>query len=190
MTYRSLAVLALVPLALVAAGCGASSSPKAAPATTAAIPSNAAPSGATGGDRALPAAFTTCLKQHGVTLPAGGFRRPPGLGGFKRAPGSNGTPPAGGPSTNRPPETPAQAKRRAAFTACSRFAPRGGFGFGVGRRGGAFAAYAACMQKQGITFGRRAPVNLASPKFKAAAKQCKSLLPAAGTGGAGAGSPQ
>jgi hypothetical protein len=46
------------------------------------------------------------------------------------------------------------------------------------------------MRKQGITFGRGAAVNLASPKFKAAAKQCKSLLPATGTGGSGAGSAQ
>jgi hypothetical protein len=46
------------------------------------------------------------------------------------------------------------------------------------------------MRKQGITFGQGASPNLASPKFKAAAKQCKSLLPATGTGGAGTGSAQ
>ncbi len=192
MTLKPVAALAVLALSVLAAGCGSSSSSTAAPATspaTANTPSTPGQSGATGSGRTLPTAFIACLKQHGVTLQAGGFRRAPGGGGFQGAPGGNGTPPTGAPPTNRPAATPAQAKRRTAFVACSKFAPQGGFGFGRGGRGG-FAAYTTCMRKQGVTFGPGAKVNLASPKFKAAAKQCKSLLPATGTGSASPGSGQ
>jgi hypothetical protein len=116
----------------------------------------------------LPAKFVACLKEHGVTLGAGGFGRP---GGFK--PGTQGT--------KRPALTPAQIKaratRRAAFAVCSKYAPKG---FSFGRRGGSrgFAAYTACLKKQDVTLGK---VSLTSAKFKAAAKLCKSLLPTTGT---------
>ena len=192
MTPKPVAALVVLALSVLAAGCGSSSSSTAPPATSPATtnaPATVGPAGAAGSRRTLPAAFVSCLKQHGLTLPTGGFRRPPGGGGFQRAPGGNGTPPTGSSPTNRPAETPAQAKRRTAFAACGKFAPQGGFGFGRGGRGG-FAAYTACMRKQGVTFGPGAKVNLTSPKFKAAAKQCKSLLPAAGTGSASPGNGQ
>jgi hypothetical protein len=185
MILKPAAALTVLALSVLAAGCGSSSSASSTPSTVTTTPSTAGQAAGAGARRTLPAAFVACLKQHGVTLPTGGFRRPSGGGGFPGAPGANGAP----PTTNRPAETPAQAKRRTAFAACSKFAPQGGFGFGRGGRGG-FAAYTACMRKQGVTFGRGAKVNLASPKFKAAAKKCKSLLPAAGAGGASPGNGQ
>lgn len=177
MTLKQVAALLVLALSVLAAGCGSSSSSTASSATspaTTSTPATPGQSGAAGSSRTLPAAFIACLKQHGVTLPAGGFRRAPGGGGFQGAPGGNGTPPT---------------KRRTAVAACSKFAPQSSLGFGQGGRGG-FAAYSACMRRQGVTFGPGAKVNLASPKFKAAAKQCKSLLPAAGTGSGDPGNGQ
>jgi hypothetical protein len=183
MILKPVAVLAVLALSVLAAGCGGSSSKSSSPAssttaTTATTPALGQPGGG-GAGRAFPAAFTTCLKQHGVSLPTGGFRRPPG------APGS---PPAGTTPRNRPAATPARAKQRAAFAACRKFAPQGfGAGFGRGRGRGQFASYSACMKKQGITLGPGAQVDLTSAKFKAAAKQCRSQLPAAANGPGAAG---
>jgi hypothetical protein len=175
---RLLAPVAVIALAAVAAGCGASSKPAAAPATT----TTTTAASSTAARRQLPAAFLACLRQHGVTLPAGGFERPRGFG--------TGTRPQGTFPTTRPAPTPAQQKRRAAFTACRKYAPQG-FGFGRfgGARGGQFTRYVACMKRHGTTIGPSAArVDLTSPKFRAAAKQCRALLPSTGAGAPATGS--
>jgi hypothetical protein len=183
MVLRAVAACLTLALAGVAAGCGASSSkPVAAPTSITTAPSR---SGSGFRSRQLPAAFLACLKQQGVTFPSGGFRRPQGGTG-----GASGTTTT--PSFPRP-TTAERQKRQAAFAACRKFAPQGfgqGFGRGpAGAGGGRFAQYVSCMKKHGVTIrpgggggGGGGGVNLASPKFQAAAKQCRSLLPTFGGG--------
>ena len=88
-------------------------------------------------------AFTTCLKQHGVTLPAG-------FGGGRGGPGAAG--PGGGSSAGRvgrsravsrragggaPAATGLSSAQQSAFSACRSKLPAGGFGGGRGFAGGA-----------------------------------------------------
>jgi len=102
---RRLSACALL-LVLAAAGCGSSSSSSGGSATT----TNAT------GARSF-AAFTSCLRQHGVkSLGAGlGGGQPP-----------SGSPPSGG----TPPQL--SAKMQKAIAVCQKFAPQGGpGGFGA-----------------------------------------------------------
>jgi hypothetical protein len=150
--------------------------------------------------KASEAAYTSCLKQHGVTLPnfnrgsggapAGGTRPTftPGSGSFPGgAPGSGG-----GFFQNNP-------KFQKAATACKSLRPSGGFGGGFGRAGGAggfnstaFAAYRNCLKLHGVTLptpGAKPAVgstpsttfNQSSPAFQAATQACAALRPT-GTG--------
>lgn len=109
---RRLATAGLVTAVLVAAsGCGSSPS-----------------SGGNGStsQKASFAAFTACLKQHGVSLPGGGQGfgggAPPSSGG-----GFNGTPPSGGQFNGTPPSGggfPGSAKMQKAIQACQSLAPK------------------------------------------------------------------
>ena len=124
--------------------------------------------------------MTECLKQHGVTLPAGFGDR------------GNGGPPAGGP----PPSFPAggtpgslpggvdQQKLQSAFKACG-----GGNGFpggGGGRNSQAFQAYTSCLGDHGVKVpkqtGTTPPTfDRNSAAFVAANKVCAALLPTPST---------
>jgi hypothetical protein len=142
-------VLVLTAVGLAACG-GSSSNSAATTATTGTTTGAAAAGGATGAGGAAFAKYTTCLKQHGVTLPT-------------RRPGGNGAPPSG--TTGATGATGRRggffagansAKFRAAQTACSKLLPagfrRGGFG-GGGAGGGntaAFAAYRNCLSLHGV----------------------------------------
>jgi hypothetical protein len=148
----------LVLTAVGLAACGGSSNSGATTATTGA----AAAGGTAGAGRAAFAKYTTCLKQHGVTLPT---RRPGAFGG-----GGNGGPPTGatgasgatGPTGRRGGffSGANSAKFRAAQTACSKLLPagfgRGGFFGRAGGGGGnsaAFAAYRNCLMLHGVKIG-------------------------------------
>jgi hypothetical protein len=203
LALRSALAALLVLTAVGVAACGGSSSNSAA--TTATTPTTtgaASAGGAAGAGRAAFAKYTTCLKQHGVTLPT---RRPGGFGG-----GGNGGPPTGatgasgatGPTGRRGGffSGANSAKFRAAQTACSKLLPagfgRGGFFGGRGGAGGgnsaAFAAYRNCLMLHGVKigagFGRRggqggqgaqgAPKP--SAKVTSALKACASLRPSFG----------
>jgi hypothetical protein len=173
----------LVALATLVAGCGSSSSTSSSTSTSA--------SAATSTGRAKLAA---CLKQHGITLPAG---RRPGAGAPPGAPGSGtGTTPTG-----RPPgggffgRAGGRSKFRAAFKACGADFRAGG------RRRGFFnrqniQKYVTCVRQHGYNLpnpnfsgsGPVFPANIrTNEKFQSASKACQSLLAAPG-GGAGAGS--
>ena len=181
---RTATALLIVPLALLAAGCGSSSN--SAGTTTTQTTSGTAGSG-TGSQTAALAAFQTCLKQHGITT-SGGFGGPPGGSGANPppTPGQGGTPPAGasgrggGPARNL---TPAQQK---AFTACRAKLPAGtgfgpGGGSGAGKRAAgnpAFAKYTQCLTKHGVEFGS---TNGNTTAFKKASADCAKYLPT-GTG--------
>jgi hypothetical protein len=164
------AVLVIVPLALLAAGCGGSSTPT----TTAA----GAPAG--GAQGAAFTAFTTCLKAHGITTTGFG-RRPRGASGPSGASGArprfDGSGPRGGFFGRN--LTAAQQK---AFTACRSKLPAGRFGPGRGGPGGggtrnpAFAKYTQCLGKHGVKFG----ASSSAAVFKRASAACAKLRPVLG----------
>ena len=164
---------ALVPVAagcaalLLIAGCG----PARSAAATA--PSSASPA------RSSITAYLTCLRQHGVSVPAA---RPtvrptarPG-GGFA---------------------SPSSAMLKAR-QACAKLRPAGGLGFGGGRFTAAFRAFRTCLASHGVTIPTTRPtappsppasgaprafrflngLDPGNPKVAAAVKACQSKLPA------------
>ena len=181
MNLRNLRWCALaVGMLLAVAACGGSSG-SAAGSTTSTTTS------AAGGSRN--AAFSACLKQHGVTLPAGGIgpSGPPGQG----TPGSR---PAGGFGSGGPaisiPGVSAQ-QLQAAMSACGSKLPSGGFGGGAGNSQ-ALQAYLSCLKDHGVTVptstsgttprgqGSVLGAVRSQPKFAAANKVCQALLPTFG----------
>jgi hypothetical protein len=165
-------VLALgAPLVLAACGGGSSSS-------------TAAAAGASGSTTTVKGAtsrtaLSDCLKQHGVTLPAGfGSGGPPSGGTPPSLPAgaTPGSPPAGGTPGSLPAGVD-QQKLQSAFKAC------GGTGNGFpggGQNRQAFQAYTSCLGDHGVkvasgktpgTFDRN------SAAFVAANKVCAALLP-------------
>ncbi len=153
-------------LALALSGCGTTAS---SPASAAASPGQGAGS------------YLTCLRQHGVTIPAA---RPTA------------------PSSGSGAANPAFQKAR---QACASLRPSGGFGgggFGAGGFGGGFGgqfasaikAFRSCMADHGETIPSTRPtappaaapspgdrflngLNPANPKVAAALKACQSKLP-------------
>jgi hypothetical protein len=178
-------VLVIVPLALLAAGCGGSSG-SSAPATT----TTAGASGVTGAGNAALTAFTSCLKQHGITTTGfGGFgTRPRGATGRFGPTGASGRFGPTGASGRRGGGffgrnlTAAQQK---AFTACrsklpagtGRFRPGGTGGGAGGGANPAFAKYTQCLAKHGVKFGTASASGAA---FAKASKACAKLRPAVG----------
>lgn len=192
--------LPALALALTVAACGSSSTPKPAAKASA---GTATTTTTAGGVRS--AAFTTCLKQHGVALPGrrGGFRNGRGgLFGGGGAPGA-GTPPYG---TGAAPRTGQggyngggffrrDPKLGQALQACAKDLPagfRGRFGPGAARgpRRSRFSAatlnsFVACVKRHGYTLpkpntsgtGPVFPTSIQSNKrFLAAAKSCTGIL--------------
>jgi hypothetical protein len=197
--FFALAVTA--PLLLAACGGGSSN----ASASTTPSTSTPAAAAAGGGGGFSNSAFTACLKQQGVSLPAG-F----GAGRGPRG-GSGATGPPAGPSGGSGARgggffggggSGLSSTQRAAFRACRSKLPGGGFG-GRGFAGGASAtqlkAYLSCLGDNGVkvpktststtagngsgprgAFGSLRSVR-SDPKFAAANKICRALLPARGT---------
>jgi hypothetical protein len=175
--------MVVVPLALLAAGCGGSSKASAPPTTTAAGASGAAAGGARG---AAFTAFASCLKAHGIaTTGFGGFGRRPGgasgpIGASGTRPRFDGSGPPGGPGAPGGNLTAAQQK---AFTTCrsklpsgtGRFGPGGGAGGGTSGNP-AFAKYTQCLSKHGVKLGS----SSAPAVFKKASAACAKLRPVLG----------
>jgi hypothetical protein len=200
---RSALAVLLVAGAVGLAACGGSSG---SAATTAAAggtgtdpATTSTPTTTTGGAGGANAAaftkYTSCLKQHGVTLPT----RRPGGGGFGGGGGGGGGAPTGTTGTSTRPRGGGafnNPKFRAAQTACAKLLPAGARGgFGGGRGGGfgggagntaAFAAYRNCLTLHGVKlaagaggFGRPGANGGAKPtaKMTKALKACASLRP-------------
>jgi hypothetical protein len=208
--------VAVALVTLVAGGalaaCGSASSSS---GTTSSASASASASGSgsgtgtstTGGgpNSARRAQLVSCLKAHGVTLPArpAGSGPPPGAAGGGSGTGTTGTGTSttprrgfffgGGGARNISP------KMQAAFKAC-------GAQFGFGRGGGAFRgrishtainSFVACVKQHGYSlpapdFSGKGPIFPRSietnAKFQAAAKSCQHLLiPARPSGGASGG---
>ena len=125
-----------------------------------------------GAQAAGTSAFQQCLKQHGVSLPAG---RPAGGG----APSPGAGAPAGG---GQFPGGFGNGAGSKAFQACRKYAPAG---FGRGRPGAgglsALSGFSSCMKQHGVTLsgGPAALQSLsqASGKAKKAFQTCRTLLP-------------
>jgi hypothetical protein len=140
-------------------------------------------------------ALTTCLRKHGVTLPAG---RRPGAGGPPAgAPsGGSGAPPAGGPPSGSgfPGGGAGGSKLRAALKACGANFPAGGRrpGFRPRISRQTIQKYVTCVRRHGYNLpnpnfsgnGSVFPSNIRSnAKFQSASKACQSLLAPASPGG-------
>jgi hypothetical protein len=162
-------VLALgAPLALSACGGGSSSNSAASGSTTTAVKGSTSRT-----------ALTDCLKQHGVTLPAG----------FGN--GANGGPPPGEtpgsfPAGGTPGSLPGgvdQQKLQSAIKAC------GGTGNGFpggGRNTQALQAYTSCLGDHGVKIAKPTgstpgTFDRTSAVFVAANKVCAALLPTPST---------
>jgi hypothetical protein len=151
----------------------------------------------------------TCLKQHGVTLPAGFGKGRPGSGGNGAPPAGGGTPPSSGSNGDGPPKggfggsanSARLQKMRAALKACG--ANFGGVGGGGPGRGGftpstaAIAKFSACVKQHGYTLpkantsgnGPIYPRTIESnKKFQSASKACTSDLRPSGGGSSGSSS--
>ena len=150
-------------VALLASGCGGAAAAPAA-SSASATPSPGA------------SAYLTCLRQHGVNIPA---TRPTARPTAR---------PSGGLAAN-----PAMQKAR---QACASLRPAGGFGgFGGGQFAAAFQAFRSCMAAHGATIPTTRPtappttapspgadrflggLNPSDPKVAAALKACRSKLP-------------
>lgn len=162
----------LAGLAFLVAGCGGSSAGANAPSTTTTGTSPATQ----GRSGAAFQAFSACLKQHGVTVPAFGGGRPGGSGGTRTTPRTSGS---GARTFPRRTLSPAQQK---AYQACQSKLPSGG-AFGRGRFGGgsqrpALANYTKCLKAHGVSFGGAQNATT----FQTAEKACAKYRPAAGSG--------
>jgi hypothetical protein len=168
---------ALIPVAagcaalLLIAGCGQAKS------SAATAPSSSSPA------RSSITAYLTCLRQHGVNVPATRPTAPPTARPTARPSGGFGSP---------------SAAMQKARQACAKLRPAGGFGFGGGRFGAAFQAFRTCMASHGETIPTTRPspppasppasgtpradrflngLNPNNPKVASALKACQSKLP-------------
>jgi hypothetical protein len=167
-----------IALAVGGAACGGGGDKAATPVAAAADPTTT-----TSEDPG--AAYTACLRDHGVDVadrqrPADGTgtppsSRPPGTGGTGSPPSSR--PPGSRPSTSLPAGVD-QAKLTAARDACQSLQPtdRGPVN---GPPSQAFQAYTSCMKDHGVTVGGGAPGGAGrdDPAFKAADAICAVLRP-------------
>ena len=172
---------------LLLAACGGGGGSKANASST--------PSTNGAGDRSE---FTSCLKDHGVTLPAGGFNPPAGGGANGGGPPDGGPPDGGVPggNGNGGPQFSipgvSSDKLQAAMSACRSKLPSGAGGFGGGANSQAFQAYTSCLRDHGVTVPTTTPGSTPTsggaggqlgalrndPKFAEANKTCQALLPA------------
>ncbi len=149
------------PLALAACGGGSSSGSAGSGSTTTTVKGSTSQT-----------ALSDCLKQHGVTLPAGLGNGGPPTG---ETPGS--FPPGGTPGSL--PAGVDQQKLQDAFKACG--GTGGGFP-GGGQNTQAFQAYTSCLGDHGVTVtpakgSTPATFDRNSAAFAAANKTCAALLP-------------
>ena len=157
---------------LVVTACGSSAASSGT--TTASTAATTTTAGTTTTGSSSFAAYQSCLKAHGDTLPAGGF----GSGGFFRhgatgasgATGATGGAPTGATGASGPggfrrrPLTAAQQKAEAACASLRPTGGFGGFGGGPGGAGGAasnpaFAKFETCLKNHG-----EHPVASAAPR--------------------------
>ncbi|MFI9274986.1 hypothetical protein ACIGXM_30385 [Kitasatospora sp. NPDC052896] len=165
-TIRSAGAAALlVSGALLLTGCSSSGSSS---STAASSSPTAAASGSRG--QAM-AAYTSCLQQHGVTMPTG---RPSG-----HPSGAPGGGYGGGFAGSSP-----DPARQAAMQACASLRPQGG-GRGGNFNSSAMAAFTSCLKDHGVTIpatGGMKALNTADPTTAAAYKTCAPLMPARPSG--------
>ena len=176
---------ALVVAALVLAACGGGST-KASTSSTSTTTAPAADGGRAGVNRAALQAFTTCLQQHGVSVPTPTTRppgTPPSTGAGRTGRGFGGF---GGGGVFGIMSNPADA---AAVQACQSKLPAG-FLQQQQQRANQLAAFQSCMKDHGVTvtgsgFGRGpgGTTTTTTPAYAAAFAICKAVLPNGGNFG-------
>jgi hypothetical protein len=155
---------------LLLAGCGSSSSSSASSSGNAATTASASAASTTSASAAM-SAFTTCLKQHGVKVSQHFGARP--HGSF-----SPGAVPSGSPRPRA--SFFAGGQNSAAFKACAKYAPAGGFHRVISSS--ALAAFKSCLSSNGVKItGTTASAILselrnATGKTAAAVRTCRVLL--------------
>jgi hypothetical protein len=135
-------------------------------------------------------AYTTCLKNHGVSFPSG-------RGGFPGGGAGGGAPPSSTPGATTTTFSAAQASKiKAAQTACASLRPKF-----TGNPGNstALAAYRNCLKLHGVTLpngrggaggffgGGGSTATTSNPKLQAAMTACAALRPKGGFGGGAGG---
>jgi hypothetical protein len=154
--------------------------------------------GSGGGNNAF-AAYTSCLRENGVTItmPSGGPReggrpsdgaRPSGMPSGQPRPSGSGGPggaggrPGGGGMGMQKPEGVDDATWEKAQTACASLRPSMGAGRGGDNRGGnsANAAYENCLKENGVT--DVAKLDESDATVKKAVTTCSALKPSAAPG--------
>ncbi|MFE9423815.1 hypothetical protein ACFYNO_12735 [Kitasatospora sp. NPDC006697] len=177
-TIRTVGAAALLAAGLLLTGCSSSSGS----ATAASTGGAAASPSASDGKGAGMAAYTDCLRQHGVAIPTG---RPSGRPTDRPTDRPSGSPGGGGGGFFG--GGSADPARQAAMQACASLRPQGGSGRGGngGFNSTAMQAFTSCLKDHGVTLpasgGLRA-LNTADPNTAAAYKTCEPLLPARGSG--------
>ena len=175
MKHTFTALLSVLAVVLAACGGGSPATATGSPATT-----------ATAGDQS---AFTKCLADHGVQLPAGGAI--PGSGGIapsgsRPAGGPGGSLPVGGPGGSLPAGVD-QTKLQEAVQACQSVAPAGAGGIDTTQ----LQAFATCLKDNGVDASAATAfqqLNSADATVQKAVQACQALAPQGGPGALG-GSP-
>ncbi len=137
------------------------------------------------------AAYSNCMKAHGVTLPANFANRPrigsSPTGSFPTGSSPTGSFPTGSFPTPRLPAGVSASKYRAANTACRSKLPSGRFG-GHPNSGelSRFAAFSSCLSSNGVKLNGTGPNALANlnrndPTVQAALKTCSPILQSGST---------
>ncbi|MGD0256163.1 MAG: hypothetical protein ABSB99_11590 [Acidimicrobiales bacterium] len=137
------------------------------------------------------AAYSNCLKEHGVTLPAN-FAKTPRNGSVPSGSLPEGSLPTGSVPQGNAPSGVNSSKFQAAEAACRSKLPSGGFGGapGGGTPGSGslsnFAAFSSCMSDNGVKLKGTGPSALASlnqndPAVQSAMKKCSPLLQSGST---------
>jgi hypothetical protein len=184
---------AIAGLALLAAGCGgggASGGGVATIASTAAGADTTSTSNAQAKTKADPAAFSKCMRKHGVT----DFPDPDSQGGIRITSGVSKAGKKFGVNAESP-------QFKSASQACQKFAPNGGKADpkAQAKAVAQMLAFAKCMRAHGVPgfpdpqvagdggimqkVGKETGVNPSSPTFQAAQKACQKEQPG-GPGGA------
>jgi hypothetical protein len=135
-------------------------------------------------------AYTTCLSQHGVTLPSRGPGMRPSRAPGERPSRQPGARPSGRPGGggfggggfgDQPPAGVDAATWQKAQEACASVRPSGGpRGGGAGRNSGAFTAYRNCLSDHGVTMSAGPNgFDPNDPEVAAAMQACAPLRPSA-----------
>lgn len=185
---RAVLAFGLLAASCAIAACGSGSS---ASSTTKVASASTTPAATSGGSGFTSTAFRTCLQKHGVTLPSR-----PASAGTRTGTTPSGPPSGGASSGGGGGGFASNPKLRAAIQACGGGNFRRGTSSGAGLSHTAIDNFVACVRKNGYPqmpnpnfsgTGSIFPTSVESnAKFKAASRDCASVLRPSNAPSAGA----